>query len=287
MVKISVVIPTYNRPERLQVCLQSLTRQTLPSEYFEVIVVDDGSSADISHITTPFQEPLSLKLIEQANKGPAAARNAGADEAQGTFLAFTDDDCSPHESWLERLLAVLQGTPAVMVGGHTINQLTDNVYAQANQNLIDYIYEYYAEETPELQFFASNNLALSLEGFRLQGGFEREFPSAGGEDREFCDRWIHRGNSLRYLPDAMIYHSHEMTLKKFCELHYRYGTGARRFWSHRTARGQKPRELAKPGFYIGLLQSPWRRPLPKPLYSSFLLALSQLANGIGYFSARR
>ena len=287
MIRISVIIPSYNRPEKLQVCLRALTRQTLPVEDFEVIVVDDGSPMDTTPIIEPFRESLSLKLIKQANQGPAAARNAGAGEAQGAFVAFTDDDCSPHESWLERLLTSFQVTPTVMIGGQTINQLTDNVYAQASQTLIDYIYQYYAEERSEMHFFASSNLALPLDAFKSQGGFDQEFPSASGEDREFCDRWNLNGNSLKYTPDAIIYHSHELNLRQFCELHYRYGNGARRFWRHRTGRGQKPREFEKLGFYTGLLQSPWKRSLPKPLYSSFLLALSQLANGIGYFSARR
>jgi glycosyltransferase involved in cell wall biosynthesis len=84
----SVVIPTYNRLSLLQRTLASVRRQSHAD--FEMIVVDDGS-------TDATREWLasnggSLRVVEESNRGPGAARNIGAQEAQGEYIAFLDSD---------------------------------------------------------------------------------------------------------------------------------------------------------------------------------------------------
>lgn len=99
----SIVIPTYNRPERLAKCLGAIAKLDYPRDRFEVIVVDDGSDTPLDLIVRPFQEQLSLTLIRQPNGGPAKARNTGVANAKGQFLTFTDDDCTPDSNWLTAL----------------------------------------------------------------------------------------------------------------------------------------------------------------------------------------
>lgn len=115
--RFSIVIPTYNRPEQLAVCLQACARLDYPRDCFEVIVVDDGGVEPLDGIVARFHGTLTLKLLQQENTGPAAARNRGASEASGEFLAFTDDDCSPASDWLKALGRHCVASPDCVVGG--------------------------------------------------------------------------------------------------------------------------------------------------------------------------
>ena len=286
VIRISIIIPTYNRPDKLAACLNSISKQSISTEDFEVIVVDDGSDRDPGPAIANYHEHLHLHLITQDNSGPASARNTGVAVAQGEFIAFTDDDCLLHEDWLSEILSSLQSNPDALVGGKTINQLKDNIYSQNSQNLLDHLYDYHTRNNPELLFFPTNNMALTRQGFINAGGFDEGFPSASGEDREFCDRWLHHGNTLESNLEAIVYHCHDLNLAGFCELHYRYGKGARRFWRCRTTRGQGYLSIEKLKFYTSLLTHPWKINMPRPLFSSWLLALSQVANAAGYFSIR-
>ena len=166
----SIVIPTYNRPKQLALCLKAIDGLTYPRDRFEVIVVDDGSHAPLDSFVESISNRMPVRLITQSNSGPAIARNRGAAEALGDFLAFTDDDCAPSPSWLEALsVTFLEGTDWG-VGGKTMNSLTHNPFSGASQLLLDYLYEYYNRSLEGAKFFASNNLAFPRKAFLDSGG---------------------------------------------------------------------------------------------------------------------
>src|SRR5690349_8782081 len=100
---VSIIIPTYNRPAPLEQCLKALSQLDYPRDRFEVVVVDDGSTISPAGIVEGFCSRLDIRMLRQANAGPAAARNLGAQEAKGQILAFTDDDCLPDPAWLGRM----------------------------------------------------------------------------------------------------------------------------------------------------------------------------------------
>ena len=99
----SIIIPTYNRPKQLVVCLESLADLEYPRDCFEVLVVDDGSEISLEPVIAPFHKRINLTLLKQTNAGPAAARNTGARQAKGDFLTFVDNDCKPASDWLKVL----------------------------------------------------------------------------------------------------------------------------------------------------------------------------------------
>ena len=132
MTQISVVIPTYNRPEQLQACLNALRYQRIATESFEVVIVDDGGHTNTSRVVDPFRQHFNLQVIQQENSGPASARNTGVAAAQGEFIAFTDDDCIVHENWLSEILSSLQRQPTVLFGGKTINNVEGNIYLSSD-----------------------------------------------------------------------------------------------------------------------------------------------------------
>src|SRR5215469_495024 len=168
----SIVIPTYNRPAQLAVCLQACARLDYPRDRFEVIVVDDGGTTPLDAVVARFHGMLTIKLLRHENAGPAAARNRGVSEARGEFLAFTDDDCAPESNWLRALASQFGASPDCAVGGQTLNALAHNIYSEASQLLISYLFSYYNAIPRAARFFPSNNLAFPAERFRAIGGFD-------------------------------------------------------------------------------------------------------------------
>lgn len=102
MIGISVIIPTYNRVSFLGRALLSVQQQSLPCN--EIIVIDDGSDDDTSTLVSSFSAncPTPVHYIYQNNKGPAAARNRGIEEAKFPYLAFLDSD----DHWQKRKLEI-------------------------------------------------------------------------------------------------------------------------------------------------------------------------------------
>jgi glycosyltransferase involved in cell wall biosynthesis len=140
-----VIVPTYNRPDSLDRCLASLALQDIGRDRFEVVVVNDGGVASPSAIVDRHRGALDVRLIEQANAGPAAARNAGAAVARGEYLVFTDDDCLPVPTWLSTMAGSTARHPGLAVGGRVENAASDVIYSSASQELIDFLYGFYNE----------------------------------------------------------------------------------------------------------------------------------------------
>jgi glycosyltransferase involved in cell wall biosynthesis len=104
--KVSIVIPLYNKAPYVRRALDSIAAQTFPD--FEVIVVDDGSTDDGARIVKEYGDPR-VRLISQANAGPGPARNAGIAQAQGEFTAFLDADDEWLPGYLEESVRLLEG----------------------------------------------------------------------------------------------------------------------------------------------------------------------------------
>jgi len=279
----SVIIPTYNRPDRVQECLDSLLKLDYRRDRMEIIIVDDGSKTPLDEIIRPYQNQINITLIRQENSGPAKARNTGALTAKGKFLAFTDDDCTPTSDWLKELELQFNKKPDCLIGGAIINALTDNIYTTASQEIINYIYSYYNANPEEAHFFTSNNIAVAKDLFIKVGGFDASF-SFAAEDREFCDRWLEFGYKMIYARDVKVYHAHELSLKNFWKQQFNYGRG--NFYFQTIAAKRHGKRFQKYSFYYNLLKYPFSLSLN---YSAWLIAslflLSQFAIAAGLFSA--
>ncbi|PQQ34276.1 hypothetical protein C6H68_25200, partial [Photorhabdus luminescens] len=88
----SVLIITRNRPERLEITLQSLVNQEATEAPFEVVIIDDGSDIDLRVITDKFVNHLAIQYIKTVHQGIAVARNIGIHTAKGEVIILTDDD---------------------------------------------------------------------------------------------------------------------------------------------------------------------------------------------------
>jgi glycosyltransferase involved in cell wall biosynthesis len=275
---ISVVVPTHDRPSALDACLAALAAQRVRPARFDVVVVDDGGSVDVGHVVARYQSSLHITLSRRPHAGPAAARNAGADLAQGEVLAFTDDDCAPDPDWLGTIASAVKHAPGCIVGGRTENALSGNRCSEASQAVIAYLYAEGLRRTGELPFVTSNNLALEHRLFDALGGFDPSFPEAAAEDRDLSARCRSSGGCLVYEPAALVRHAHPLTLSTLLRQYAAYGRGARRM-AH-PAPGM--RSL---GFYAGMLLEPYRRhSLRRAVVVAPLIALTQIGTAIGYAS---
>ncbi|MGH7232204.1 MAG: glycosyltransferase family 2 protein [Nitrospiraceae bacterium] len=277
----SIIIPTYGRPDQLALCLQALRRLDYPRTHFEVVVVNDGWNHPLEPVTTPFRDDLNLTVLQQPNAGPAAARNFGAAHAKGEFFAFTDDDCMPATNWLLTLAERFRRAPEHLIGGRTLIALSDNMYSKTSQAIIEVVYAYYNSDPARASFFASNNLAAPADRFRTLGGFDPTFRTS--EDRDFCDRWLHRGYLMTYAPDVTVHHAHPLRFGSFWNQHFAYGRGA---WRYHTARAQRGSGQFRPElkFYMSLLRYPFvcgRNVQAARMFLTLLLA--QTANAAGFF----
>ena len=99
-----------------------------------------------------------------------------------------------------------------------MNELKRNLFSQASQTLVDYVYAYYNERgANRSEFFASNNMTFSANAFHAIGGFDESFRTA--EDREICRRWRAGGGTFLYAPEVVMRHAHRLRSLSFLRQH--------------------------------------------------------------------
>ena len=128
--KLSVIVPFYNRVKTAARCLDSLLAASV--DEMEIIAVDDGSADETWDILKHYSsQDNRIKVIRQTNKGPSAARNRGLEAASGEFVAFCDSDDRVHPEIYRTMLAEQQKYNAdVVICGLNI------VYASGNKTLV-------------------------------------------------------------------------------------------------------------------------------------------------------
>lgn len=201
----SVIVPTYNRAEKLHACLDSLARQTCPPSDFEVIVVVDGSTDNTLEMLATLQMPFALKVVKQANNGQPQALNRGAEEACGRICVFLDDDIVVVPGFLEEHLRAHEGR-GDLVG---IGQITITIPPDADtfaRGFAESWREHYAElnrggRLPDWDDCYGGNMSVARALFLKVGGNVTDLKR--GYDVELAYRLKQSGASFVYLPDAV------------------------------------------------------------------------------------
>lgn len=284
----TIIIPTYNRIFALKNCLRGVAALDFPRTEFQVIVVNDGGAEIPPALVCQYEWHFSLRVVNQPNRGPGAARNAGAAHSQSPWLVFLDDDCVPVTDWLIEIAKGFAQAPDAVIGGETRNGLRQDVYAEASQCLFLYLLAYYHQHVgkrTQRPYFTSNNLALSRRAFQTVNGFDETMRFA--EDRDFCARLVDAGFALLYVPDARVLHYRALNLKTFFRQHEAYGGGAFAYHQRRAHSRNVTVRVEPLRFYAQMLQYPFQYAPHDAFRLTFLIALSQVANAWGYFRARR
>jgi GT2 family glycosyltransferase len=282
VVRISIVIPTRDRPNLLIGCLRALAA-SFPADA-ETVVVSDEDAIELGTWLSPFVEPLRLRYVVVRSGGPAAARNGGLAAARGEIVAFTDDDCRPRPGWVSTLAAGVSSSPPQATGGTTLNAIEENPYADAAQVILDIVARHERRTHGGERFFPSNNLAFPADALRRLGGFDESFRTA--EDRDLCHRWRQAGFALRRIPEAVVEHAPSLDLSSFVRKFFAYGQGAARFHSSRA--GRSLRDAVALHLRLPVLAGPVlrQRGFKRGAELAGLLVLWEVANLGGFLAAR-
>jgi len=275
MVEASVLIPSYNNREQLLVCLRHLSRQSFPSERYEVVVVLDGSTDGSLQALQALDLPLQLQVITQANAGRAAALNRAAGAARGHWLIVTDADVVVNEEFVRSHVEAHERAD-VVIGPIPLSEqsprnfLTDGVrrWAEAHERAM-------AERSGGFSCaeIYGANLSISRGNFEAIGGYRTDLRRT--EDFQLGKKILEAGYSVAFCPQARATQTYDKTIAEWCHDFYVDGV------SHAKFAEEFPDEI--PNLKLGRFhpQTPTKR-LLRPLVignswpGRFVVALSKL-----------
>lgn len=207
---VSIVIPVFNDPWRLEVCLRALENQTYPKSLYEVIVVDNGSDESVEPIVARFPQS---RATHESCPSQFAARNKGLSLAKGSVIGFTDADCVASPSWIETGVATLLSVPNCgLVAGRieiffkhpeqpTAVELYESVTALPQKKYIE-----------AGKFGATANVFTFKSVFERVGTFDNETKSGG--DVEWGQRVWGAGYALIYDDECSVAHPARYSLSE-------------------------------------------------------------------------
>lgn len=238
-VRLSIVIPTYNRAVDLRRTLDDLVVQTVPTQDYEVIVADDGSSDDTKDVVASFESTLRVQYVFQPDEGfrAAGARNLGARQANGDVIAFLDTGTLPGPTFVQGHLDAHAGEEPLAVVGYVYGYQQDaprpEEYSAALARLnavqlrerftgedyfVDMREPEYASVGDDLSrrlvpclLFFSANISLRRETFWSLDGFDEGFTGWGMEDIDLGYRLWKAGIGFAVTRDGWAVEVHERT----------------------------------------------------------------------------
>jgi glycosyltransferase involved in cell wall biosynthesis len=219
---VSVLVPVRKPGPSLAALLDALGAQTLARARFEVLLIDDGEQQGALEAAVlrwrQGPQALPLRVLRAARAGAYGARNEGLRAARGRALAFTDDDCRPAPSWLERGLAHLERHPRV--AGRVVPCLGVPPRFAERLDCARFLRQarYVAEG-----FGATANLFLAREVTEAVGGFDERLLSGG--DAEHGARAARAGFAIVYREDVVVKHPCRRTLPALLAKGVRVGVG--------------------------------------------------------------
>ena len=275
MVKISCVIPTYQGPHTLLRSMRSLQQQTLSD--FEILVVDNAADLEIEKLVAEFNQTAKLPAhyIPEPQLGLHNARHAGAREAKGELLVFTDDDATFDPHWLETYANAFTDHPEMVAGGGPVRPCWENPppvwfihYLEQTKlngllSLMELSTTFRLDSTVE---FFGVNMAIRRATLFEVGGFHPE---------SFGEIWLGDGESglnrklrerqmlIGYLPPAIVYHHIPPDRMTIAYLRQRMANqSACDLYAYYQAEGVPPRwRLALDVLRLAIRKKLWLRPL--------------------------
>jgi glycosyltransferase involved in cell wall biosynthesis len=224
VIKLSVIIPTRNRAEVLERALQSIVKQTLPTDEYEVIVIDNGSTDDTEVIINSFNKSIkNLVYIYDEHPGLHVGRHRGLLAAKADLLVYADDDIEALPTWLEGVLESFEDSSVVLVGGKNIPNFesippdwilemwekSNNKKILGHLSILDF-----GEEIQEINpfyvfgcnFSIRKSILIDAGGFHPDG-MPQELIRYRGDGETHVSQYIHnKGLKSLYNPKASVYH---------------------------------------------------------------------------------
>jgi GT2 family glycosyltransferase len=234
IIKVSVVVPTYNRCDALDETLRHLSYQQF-AEPWEAIVVNNNCTDETDKVVgkaaTKF--PVPLRLVYEKKPGAAAARNAGARVAVGEYLVFIDNDILTETDFLSRHYRALRENPHSWIVGQVVNlpAQENSVFGAYRKRLFPIVP--ITEKVRETSAITGQTVSLPREHFIKLNGFDENFNVASGEDNEFAMRGRKQlGVKTLLAPDILVVHNDwaGWTFPDFCRRQEIYAQTEFFFW---------------------------------------------------------
>jgi len=219
MPEISIIVPVYNTEKYLRRCVHSILDQTFTD--FELILVDDGSPDNCGAICDEYaRADHRIRVIHQSNRGAAAARNAGIDEAEGRHIAFCDSDDIVSSMWLERLVTTA-GEKVLPVGAFCADEKHLGAARRIDSSIV-----VAGKEYPRECYFDLNIAGLA--GFLWNALYRREIINRHHirlrelhEKGDYNEDLLFTLNYIRYIDSVLytgyadyLYNTHENSLSR-------------------------------------------------------------------------
>jgi GT2 family glycosyltransferase len=223
---ISVITPTYNRRGALLRMLDGLEAQTFPHDEIEVVVVADGCTDGTQQAVRDRRTGLAIRLLEQSNRGPAAARNLAMHSAYGRIVVFIDDDVVPCPTLLSEHMHTHGEADDVAVIGPlaTPKDARLSPWVDYEQAALQTLYDAMTEGAwaPSARQFFTGNASVARAAVISCGGFDETLRR--GEDVELGYRLASRaGVRFAFNPRAIGYHYAERSMAAWLATPYSYG----------------------------------------------------------------
>ncbi len=207
--KLSVVIPTYNRRDLIARTLPTVLAQDFPSDEYEVVVVVDGSTDGTAEYLRGIRSPVAMRVLGQPNRGPAAARNAGIAAARGEIVLFLDDDIRCDPSLVRKHLAAHQGADSCIVFGPSLiapeslpGLATEVVRASYDADRDRMTSE--GSPRSEYDVWVTSNSSAPRALLLAHGGYDESVRLTIYEDAELAIRLWKAGVRFRFEPEAAV-----------------------------------------------------------------------------------
>ncbi|WP_435622636.1 glycosyltransferase [Flagellimonas sp.] len=214
-IKLSLIIPVYNRPEEIRELLESLLEQDFMGKY-EVVIIEDGSSVDAKEVISRFENNLGISYYFKSNTGPGDSRNYGMQRAKGNYFIILDSDCILPPTYLSEVNRELNSNFVDCFGGPDAADASFTTIQKA----INYVMTSFwttggirggKKAVGKFQP-RSFNMGISQEAFEKTGGFGQIHP---GEDPDLTFRIWKAGFDTRLFPKAYVYHKRRVDWNKF------------------------------------------------------------------------
>lgn len=220
MLKVSVVIPTFNRADLLARTIDKITQQTLPDNLYEVLVIDNEST-DQTHAVLEQKSRIyrNLKVFSQSKRGAAATRNVGIRAARGDIILFIDDDIQSEPNLVETHWKYHQDHPNSSIIGALITPWDNSKEAFLRYLRDRGIFNAYSIACGKMDFsyYHTGNVSTARTTLLDVGAFNEQFEIYGMEDIELGYRLEKHGSRMVHGPEAKAMHYYFPTYRQFVQ----------------------------------------------------------------------
>jgi len=228
----SIIIGTRNRPEMLHQTVDSiLMGDEVPDE---IVIVDQSDVLQELPLNRAAERGCAIRKIHTPFAGLSRANNLGIRQARHEVLVFTHDDVRVTRDWFAVLRAALvEGGPMTVVTGRILaGDEAQSGFAptlQVSKEATEYRGRIPFDVLKPLNMGLFRSTALTVGGFDERLGPGTPFP--GAEDSDFGFRLLDQGYTIRYVPEALLYHRAWRPWREYLPLRWRYGVAQGAFYA--------------------------------------------------------